>query len=99
MQFGVRGAAGNTWGGAPVHAAAQHTGGYGIDGDHDGIVDVYDPGGAIPSAARFLHAQGAPASMQAALFAWNHSSSYVSDVQGWAARMRPGASAGHLRRQ
>ena len=36
--------------------------GYGLDGDQDGRVDVYDPGDAIPSAARFLQAHGAPAS-------------------------------------
>ena len=54
MQFGIGGAAGNTWGGAPVHPASEQTGGYGIDGDHDGVVDVYDPGDAIPSAARYL---------------------------------------------
>ena len=59
MQFGVGGAAGDTWGGAPVHPASEHTGGYGIDGDGDGIVDVYDPGDAIPSAAWFLQAHGA----------------------------------------
>src|SRR6266571_3757522 len=71
MQFGVGGAAGNTWGGAPVHPATQHTSGYGIDGDGDGLVDVYDPGDAIPSAARFLQAHGAPASMRAAIFAFS----------------------------
>jgi cell wall-associated NlpC family hydrolase len=92
MQFGVGGAAGNTWGGAPVHPASQHTGGYGIDGDHDGLADVYDPGDAIPSAAYFLQAHGAPASMQAALFAWNHSSSYVSDVLDTAARYAAGGA-------
>jgi peptidoglycan DL-endopeptidase CwlO len=92
MQFGVGGAAGDTWGGAPVHPAAQHTGGYGIDGDHDGIVDVYDPGDAIPSAAYFLQAHGAPGSMQAALFAFNHFSAYVSDVLGWAARYTAGGA-------
>jgi peptidoglycan DL-endopeptidase CwlO len=86
MQFGVGGAAGDTWGGAPVHPASQPTGGYGIDGDHDGLVDVYDPGDAIPSAAYFLQAHGAPAGMQAALFAFNHSSSYVTQVLSWAAR-------------
>jgi cell wall-associated NlpC family hydrolase len=86
MQFGVTGTAGDTWGGAPIHAAAQHTGGYGTDGDHDGIVDVYDPGDAIPSAASFLQAHGAPASMQTAIFAYNHSAAYVTDVLAWAAR-------------
>jgi hypothetical protein len=43
MQFGIGGAAGNTWGGAPIHPASEHTGGYGTDGDHNRIVDVYDP--------------------------------------------------------
>jgi len=92
MQFGIGGLAGNTWGGAPIHPASEHTGGYGIDGDHDGIVDVYDPGDAIPSAAAFLKANGAPASIQAALFAYNHSGGYVTDVLGQAARYAAGGT-------
>jgi cell wall-associated NlpC family hydrolase len=92
MQFGVGGRAGNTWGGTPVHPASEHTGGYGIDGDHDGIVSVYDPGDAIPSAAAFLKAHGAPSDIQAALFAWNHSSNYVTDVLDQAARYTTGGS-------
>ncbi len=92
MQFGIGGLAGNTWGGAPIHPASEHTGGYGIDGDHDGIVDVYDPGDAIPSAAAFLKANGAPANIQAALFAWNHSGSYVTDVLDQAARYAAGGT-------
>ena len=86
MQFGTSGLAGNTWGGAPIHPAAEQTGGYGIDGDHDGITDVYDPGDAIPSTAAFLKAHGVPGDIQAALFAYNHSGGYVTDVLGWAAR-------------
>jgi len=86
MQFGIGGLAGNTWGGAPIHPASEHTSGYGIDGDHNGIVDVYDPGDAIPSAAYFLTANGAPANLDAALFAYNHSDGYVTDVLNWAAR-------------
>jgi cell wall-associated NlpC family hydrolase len=92
MQFGIGGLAGNTWGGAPVHPASEHTGGYGTDGDHDGIADVYDPGDAIPSAAAFLKAHGAPAAMQAALFAYNHSGGYVTAVLGWAARYAAGGA-------
>jgi peptidoglycan DL-endopeptidase CwlO len=92
MQFGTGGAAGNTWGGAPVHPASEHTGGYDIDGDGDGIVDVYDPGDAIPSAAYFLQAHGAPANLQAALFAFNHSAAYVSDALSWAARYAAGGA-------
>jgi len=94
MQFGTGGPAGNTWGGAPVHPAARHTGGYGIDGDHDGLVDVYDPSDAIPSAASYLRANGAASNLQGAIFAYNHSTSYVTDVLGWAARYtRGGAQA------
>jgi peptidoglycan DL-endopeptidase CwlO len=92
MQFGIGGLAGNTWGGAPIHPAWQHTGGYGIDGDHNGIVDVYDPGDAIPSAAYFLTAHGAPANIPAALFAWNHSDGYVTDVLAWSARYAAGGT-------
>jgi cell wall-associated NlpC family hydrolase len=92
MQFGIRGAAGNTWGGAPIHPASEHTGGYGTDGDRDGQVDVYDPGDAIPSAAAFLKAHGAPASTEAALLAYNHSDGYVTDVLSWAARYGTGGA-------
>jgi peptidoglycan DL-endopeptidase CwlO len=92
MQFGTGGLAGNTWGGAPVHPASEHTGGYGIDGDHDGIVNVYDPGDAIPSAAYFLKAHRAPADIQEALFAYNHSGSYVTDVLDQAARYAAGGA-------
>jgi peptidoglycan DL-endopeptidase CwlO len=94
MQFGIDGAAGNTWGGPPVHPASMRTGGYGIDGDHDGITDVYDPGDAIPSAAAYLQANGAASDLPGAIFAYNHSAQYVTDVLGWAARYaRGGAQA------
>jgi cell wall-associated NlpC family hydrolase len=92
MQFGVGGAAGDTWGGTPIHPASEHTGGYGIDGDGDGITDVYDPGDAIPSAAWFLQAHGAATDLQAAIFDWNHSAAYVSDVLSWAARYAAGGA-------
>jgi peptidoglycan DL-endopeptidase CwlO len=55
-------------------------------------VNVYDPGDAIPSAAAFLQARGAPANIQAALFAYNHSSSYVTDVLDQAARYADGGT-------
>jgi len=86
MQIGIGGAAGNTWGGAPVHPASEHTGGYGLDGDGDGTASVYDPGDAIPAAAAFLVAHGAPSNIPAALTAYNHSARYVTGVMAWAAR-------------
>jgi cell wall-associated NlpC family hydrolase len=92
MQFGTGGTAGNTWGGALIHPATVHTGGYGIDGDHDGRVDVYDPGDAIPSAANFLQAHGGISDIQGAIFSYNHSAQYVTDVLGWAARYTHGGA-------
>ena len=70
----------------PSTPPAEHTGGYGIDGDGDGIVDVYDPGDAIPSAAAFLVAHGAPGNIPAALTAWDHLPGYLTHVLSWAAR-------------
>lgn len=92
MQFGTGGQAGDTWGGAPIHPASQHTGGYGIDGDHDGTVNVYDPGDAIPSAASFLQAHGGTTSLQAAIFAYNHATWYITGVLTWAARYTHGGT-------
>ena len=94
MQFGIGGAAGNTWGGAPRHPARQHTGGYATDGNHDGWADVYNPADAIAAAARYLKDHGAPGDVRAALFAYNHSLDYVATVLTWARRYaRDGADA------
>jgi hypothetical protein len=77
MQFGIGvGRAGNAW--------AR----YGHDFDHDGQRSVYDPGDAIPAAARYLCAAGAPRRLDQALYAYNHSWSYVATVKAIAARYR-----------
>lgn len=68
MQFSIVGAGGGTWGA------------YGVDGDHDGRTDVYDPRDAIPGAANYLKASGAPADLHGAIFAYNHSEAYVQQV-------------------
>lgn len=86
MQIGIGGAASNTWGGAPRHRAGAEVGGYGVDGNGDGWADVYDPADAIPAAARFLKAHGAPTDVRAAVYAYNHSTAYVNEVLGQAAR-------------
>ncbi|PRY01937.1 NlpC/P60 family protein [Allonocardiopsis opalescens] len=82
MQFGIGGAAGNTWGGEPEQPASEREGvnGFGIDGDGDGMVSVYDPGDAIPAAADYLVAHGAPENIREALFAYNHANWYVNEV-------------------
>jgi hypothetical protein len=75
MQFGIGvGRAGNAW--------AR----FGRDDNHDGRVSVYDPGDAIPAAARYLCDAGAPDRLDAALYAYNPSSSYVAKVKAIARR-------------
>jgi Transglycosylase SLT domain len=63
---------------------------YGVDGDGDGRASPYDPADAIPAAARYLRASGAPADYRAALFAYNHAEWYVADVLAKAAVYRGG---------
>ena len=70
MQFGIGvGRAGNAW--------AR----FGRDFDRDGRTSVYDPGDAIPAAAGYLCAHGAPRRLDAALYAYNHSWAYVAKVK------------------
>jgi hypothetical protein len=77
MQFGIgTGRAGNAW--------AR----YGADFDSDGRRSVYDPGDAIPAAARYLCAAGAPRRLDRALYAYNRSWIYVAKVKAIAARYR-----------
>jgi hypothetical protein len=61
---------------------------FGVDGNHDGRTDPYDPADAIPAAARYLKASGAPADWRRALFAYNHATWYVTKVLDQAARYR-----------
>jgi hypothetical protein len=68
---------------------------YRVDGDNDGRTSPYDPADAIPAAARYLQAAGAPADYHAALFAYNHAEWYVADVLAKAAEYR-GAAHGSL---
>ena len=90
MQLGIGGAAGNAWGGPPIRPAGGNAGGVATDGNGDGTDNVYDPADAVPAAAKFLLAHGAPGDLQGALFAYNHLDSYVQDVLGWAARYAGG---------
>ena len=55
---------------------------YGMGGDID------DPRDAILAAANYLRASGARSDLDRALFAYNHSTSYVRAVRRFAARMR-----------
>lgn len=81
MQIGIRGRAGNTWGGDPVRSVPPHLP-YGTDGNGDGVADVYDPVDAIHSAAVYLcdHGAGDSARLRDAIWAYNHADWYVDLV-------------------
>lgn len=52
--------------------------------------NIDDPADAIPAAARYLLASGAPADIPAAIFAYNHSAGYVATVLSWASTYASG---------
>jgi peptidoglycan DL-endopeptidase CwlO len=84
MQIGIGGAAGNTWGGAPVHPASEQVAGVATDETGDGIASVYVPADAIAGAAKYLLEHGVLDNADQAIFAYNHLESYVQMVLYWA---------------
>ena len=52
----------------------------GVDGNGDGVANVMDPEDAIPAAARYLQAGGAPQDWYRALYSYNHADWYVKKV-------------------
>lgn len=74
--------------GGPMQFIASTWATYGVDGGGDGRIDRWDPADAIFSAARYLHASGAPGDYRAAIYAYNHAGWYVAEVERWAARYR-----------
>ena len=84
MQIGIGGAAGNNWGGAPVHQASEVVSGFATDGNGDGTASVYQPADAIAGAAKYLVAHGVQNNVSGAIFAYNHLTSYVQSVLHWA---------------
>jgi cell wall-associated NlpC family hydrolase len=83
---------------APGRPTQTTRAGYAMDGDGDGIADVWNYADAIAAAARLLRANGAPSNYRAAILAYNHANWYVDDVLAKAAEYRgafaPGASVG-----
>jgi hypothetical protein len=53
---------------------------YGVDANHDGKKDPYNPVDAIFSSARYLKAAGADTDVRRAIFAYNHADWYVDSV-------------------
>jgi cell wall-associated NlpC family hydrolase len=70
MQIGIGGKAGNTFGA------------YAVDGDADGISNVYNPADAIFTAASYLcrNGGGKGGDLSRAVFAYNHADWYVTKV-------------------
>ncbi len=70
MQIGIGGKAGNTFGA------------YAIDGDRDGVSDVYNPADAIFTAANYLcrNGGGQGGDLPRAVLAYNHADWYVTKV-------------------
>jgi hypothetical protein len=79
--------------GPPV-ARGEEQQGYATDGDGDGVADPWEPSDAIHAAARLLRANGAPANYDTAIWAYNHSDAYRSQVLTWAQSYRVTAAQG-----
>ena len=80
MQIGIGGAAGNVWGGAPVHPASEVVSGVATDEDGGPDASVYDPADAIAGAAKYLLGSQVQTDPSAAIFSYNHLQSYVQSV-------------------
>lgn len=62
-------------------SAIAKYGGYGVDGDGDGIADPYNIKDAVYSAANYLSRFGAAdGDLKRAIFEYNHSDEYVANV-------------------
>lgn len=62
-------------------AVIAEYGGYGVDGNGDGLADPYDLIDALYSAANFLSKYGAAdGDLETAIFQYNHSETYVQDI-------------------
>jgi len=66
---------------------------WGVDGDGDGVKDIFNAADAIFSAANYLHDSGAPGHWHEAIFAYNHAEWYVEKVLRYAERFSGGTGA------
>jgi hypothetical protein len=79
--------------GGPMQFLAATWATYGVDANGDGRADRWDPADAIYGAARYLRANGAPTDLQRAIYAYNHSATYVQQVLDLTQRYRQQAAA------
>ncbi|MCW3018085.1 MAG: Lytic transglycosylase catalytic [Solirubrobacterales bacterium] len=72
--------------GGPMQFIASTWTRYGVDAEGDGAPDRWNAADAIYAAANLLRASGAPESYPRAIFAYNHASWYVAEVESWAGK-------------
>ncbi|MCW2980758.1 MAG: Lytic transglycosylase catalytic [Solirubrobacterales bacterium] len=64
---------------------------WGVDGNGDGVEDIFNAADAIFSAANYLHDSGAPGDWWNAVFAYNHADWYVEKVLRYATQFATGS--------
>lgn len=69
---------------------------YGVDANGDAVASPYEAADAIFAAARYLRASGAPGEWHGAIFAYNHSESYVAGIRSLARRFSMGGPSTNL---
>jgi len=82
------GAVNSAGAGGPMQFLASTWAGYGVSAQDGGRPDRWNPADAIFGAANYLRASGAPGNYKTAIYAYNHASWYVKEVESWAAKYR-----------
>jgi Transglycosylase SLT domain len=80
------GAVNSAGAGGPMQFVASTWASYGVDVEGAGSPDRWNPADAIYGAANYLRASGAPGDYARAIYAYNHASWYVAEVESWAAK-------------
>lgn len=82
--------------GGPMQFLASTWARYGVNPYGDAPPDRWRPADAIFSAANYLHTAGAPSDYREAIYAYNHATWYVEEVDEWAKRYtgKPGEADG-----
>jgi Transglycosylase SLT domain len=83
-----QGAVNSAGAGGPMQFLASTWSEYGVDADGEGPPNRWDPADAVYGAANYLRASGAPRNYREAIFAYNHASWYVAEVEHWAGLYR-----------
>jgi hypothetical protein len=80
--------------GGPMQFLASTWAKYGVNVYGHGPPDRWNPADAIYGAANYLRASGAPSDYVEAIYAYNHASWYVEEVESWAAKYSGAAEDG-----